>query len=99
MFWLVQLNSVKLDVDTGPAAVLDAKTVVVAVMADVVVGELETGAVVCATDNNVALTHWNPPPFAQHNAAFSAVPQQLFLSPQGEIATWSPMLTREDIMC
>jgi hypothetical protein len=68
-------------VQLNSVELLDAKTVVVAV---------ETGAVVCATDNNVALAHMNPPPFVQHDATFSAAPQQLLPS---------PTVTREDIMC
>lgn len=96
----MQLNPVELDADVDPAVVLDAKTVATAVVVNVVVvGELETGAVVCASDKNVALSHRNAPPLAQHDVTFSAVPQHMYLSLQGEMATWSPTATREDIIC
>jgi mannose/fructose/N-acetylgalactosamine-specific phosphotransferase system component IIC len=95
VFWLVQLNAVGLDVDVDPAAVLGAKTVVVAVIVDVVVGELKTGVAVCASAKSVALAHLNPSPLAQHDATFSAVPQQLFPSPQCEMGAASPTVARE----
>jgi hypothetical protein len=78
---------------------LDTKTVVIAVTVNVVVGELETGVAVCASDKKVALSQKNPPPLVQHDVTFSAVPQHMLPSPQGEIGSQAPTATREDIIC
>jgi hypothetical protein len=100
LFWLVQLGSVEFDFDVDVAvatALFAAKAVVVvvvvAVTTVVTADNTEPAAGVCTSETNVALTHVNPFPFAQHAVTFSAVPQQFVKSAQGETMAVSPTLT------